>query len=185
MDWNDVPTLSWRGLNKNEQRAMGGFLAESEYEPEEFDLIQVEVPTGLQRTHGLDIDSDLALEEILSKGFLTENMISRRWGALVVAGAANIDAITILKDYTYIIEIKTREQKIKGTHDIYEGFGQVLMNLDRFEEDYPSICQEKNIRGLLLAEDSEIDVHRIKPSFIKRDIGLFDPRREGFLIKPW
>jgi len=30
------------------------------------------------------------------------------------------------------------------------------MNLDRFQEDYPSAAEEREITGLLLTEDSEV-----------------------------
>jgi hypothetical protein len=67
-------------------------------------------------------------------------------------------------------------------HDAYEGFGQVLINRDRFEEDYPTVEQERNIRGLLLAEGSEVDIELLEESLEQRGISFFDPQRGGFLI---
>ena len=194
-NWNCVPTLSRKKLNDNEQRVLGGFLVESPYNPDDFELIQVEVPVGIQRVAKVfhkNIETDLTLSEVLEptritqtpKGFLTEKDISDRWGAGMVPHTANVDAIAIMKKFVYVIEIKTKQQKIKGIHEVYEGLGQVIMNKDRFIEDYPSISREKEIRGLLLAESSDVEIELIKETFINQYIGYFDPTRGGFLINP-
>lgn len=49
---------------------------------------------------------------------------------------AKVDAVAVTDKIVWVVEIKTRNQCIKGMHDAYEGFGQVLMNRDRFREDY-------------------------------------------------
>lgn len=193
--WDSVSAIGREKLNEHEQRAFGGFLVESDYNPSDFDLIQVQVPVGIQRTAGKEkeVKSDLALEEVLSsaehvksiKGFLTEKEISDKWGALRVSITAKVDVISVLRDCVYVIEIKTKEQGIEGMHDVYEGFGQVIMNKDRFVEDYPSVAEERETRAVLLGEDSTIDPALVEKSFIKQDVGFFDPRRGGFLIRPW
>jgi len=95
---------------------------------------------------------------------------------------AKVDAVAVTDEVVWVVEIKTRNQCIEGMHDAYEGFGQVLMNRDRFEEDYPTVEQERDIRGLLLAEGSEVDIELLEESFEQRGISFFDPLRGGFLI---
>lgn len=56
------------------------------------------------------------------------------------------------------------------------------MNRDRFQEDYPSAAAERELTGLLLAEDSGVDITLIQNAFTERNLKFFDPRRDGFLI---
>ncbi len=81
-----------------------------------------------------------------------------------------------------IFEVKTRNECIEGINNVHEAFGQLLMYLDRFSEDYPTLVEEFTLRGAVLAEDSDIDIELIEPSFVKRGLGFFDPRRGGFII---
>ena len=82
-----------------------------------------------------------------------------------------------------IFEVKTRNERIEGINDIHEAFGQLIMYLDRFGEDFPTLTEEYTLRGAALAEDSELDTELLEPSFVKRNLGYFDPRQGGFLLK--
>lgn len=186
------PVVGRQTPNQNEQRALGGFFVESEYNENEFELIQVEVPVGCQRTaHAFDddIQTDMTLDEILSArnhsdtpaGFPDEKELSDRFGFRMSSYTAKIDAVIVMSNEIYITEVKTRNQRITGLHEVYEGFGQVLMNRDRFIEDYPSVAKERDLIGLLLAEDSSVDIDLILDSFRERNMRFFDPRRGGFL----
>ena len=60
-DWDDVTVLSRNEPDENEQRALGGFLAEADVDPSTYEFTQTEVPLGLQRVAnalGIEIDSD-------------------------------------------------------------------------------------------------------------------------------
>jgi len=50
------------------------------------------------------------------------------------------------------------------------------------EEDFPTLTEEYTVRGAILAEDPELDTKLLEPSFVKRNLGYFDPRQGGFLI---
>lgn len=187
------PVVGRQTPNQNEQRALGGFFVESEYNETEFELIQVEVPVGCQRTAQAfddEIQTDMSLDEILAvrdhsdtpAGFPDEKELSSRFGFRMSSYTAKIDAIIVMSDRIYITEVKTRNQRITGLHEVYEGFGQVLMNRDRFIEDYPSVAGERDPIGLLLAEDSSVDINLVQKSFTDRNLRFFDPRRGGFLI---
>lgn len=165
----------------------------SDHDEDDLELIQVEVPVGCQRVAQAfddDLQTDTTVAEALStrdysdapKGFLDEKALSNRFGFRMSSYTTKIDAIIITTDRIYITEVKTRNQRITGLHDVNEGFGQVLMNRDRFQEDYPSVAEEHELTGLLLAEDSEVDITLIQNSFKERDLKFFDPRRGGFLI---
>ncbi|GGK84656.1 hypothetical protein [Haloarcula sebkhae] len=88
----------------------------------------------------------------------------------------------VREDTIDIFEVKTRNERIQGVNDIHEAFGQLIMYLDRFGEDYPTLTEEYTLRGAVLAEDSELDIGLLEPSFTRRNIGYFDPRRGGFLL---
>lgn len=45
-----------------------------------------------------------------------------------------------------------------------------------------TLAEEYPLRGAVLAENSELDVELLRPSFAKRDLGYFDPRQGGFLL---
>lgn len=187
------PVVGRQTPNQNEQRALGGFFVESEYDENEFELIQVEVPVGCQRTAQAfddEIQTDMPLDEILAArnhsdtpaGFPDEKELSSRFGFRMSSYTAKIDAIIVMLDKIYITEVKTRNQRITGLHEVYEGFGQVLINRDRFKEDYPSVAKERDLIGLLLAEDSSVDIDLVQDSFMERNLRYFDPRRDGFLV---
>jgi len=132
------------------------------------------------------VETDISLEEVLGHkrtGFLTKDEISLEWGARVAVHCVYMDALFILKDCVYITEIKTKGEKIKGLGDVYKGVGQVIMYRELFKEDYPSVFKERETRGLLLTEQSEIDVKLIEKPFISQNIDFFDPTRGGFLIQ--
>lgn len=180
-------------LNPNEQRALSGFFAESDYDECELELVQVEVPVGCQRVAQAfddNLQTDTTVDEVLSprdysdtpKGFPDEKDLSTRFGFRMSSYTTKIDAIIITTGRIYITEIKTRNQRITGLHDVNEGFGQALMNRDRFQEDYPSTAEGRELTGLLLAEDTDVDTTLIRDSFRERNIRFFDPRRDGFLI---
>lgn len=181
-------------LNENERRALGGFFVEAPHSERALKLVQVEVPVGCQRVaEAFDdsIETDRSLSDILSRrsqsdnpeGFPDEKELARRYGSRMVSYTAKIDAIIVTTETIWVIEVKTRNQCIEGIHDAYEGFGQVLMNCDRFAEDYPTVAQEREVKGILLAEDSEVDTELLSPSFERCGVSVFDPRRGGFLIR--
>lgn len=189
----NIPAVGRDNLSENEQRALGGFFVEAPYSERALKLVQVEVPVGCQRVaESFDdsIETDRSLSTILShrsqsdnpEGFTDEKELARRYGSRMVSYTAKIDAIIVTTETIWVTEIKTRNQRIEGIHDAYEGFGQVLMNCDRFVEDYPTVAQEREVKGLLLAEDSEVDTELLSPSLERREVSLFDPRRGGFLI---
>lgn len=192
-DWGDVCSLNTGEWNENERRLFGGFITETELDSADVDVIQAEVPVGIQRvatTLGEDIDTDLGLDEVLEprthvdcvRGFRTAKELANKWGFSKNWYTANIDCLMVANGTVYVIEMKTRAQQIDGLHDVYEGFGQVLMNRDRFIEDYPSVSTHAAIRPLLLTEDSDIDVELIRNSLQDRGVGFFDPVRGGMLV---
>lgn len=190
--WDDVPVLSRNKPNENEQRALGGFFAEADVDASTYHFIQSEVPLGLQRVanaFGIEIDSDCSRSDILTErqggeptGFPTSKDISRKYGSGRQAYTTSADAIMVRDSTIDLFEVKTRNERIEGINDIHEAFGQLLMYLDRFSEDHPSLVKEYTLRGAVLAEDSDIDIELIEPSFVKRDLGYFDPRQSGFII---
>lgn len=159
---------------------------------EVFLFIQTEVPLGLQRVSaafGSTLDSDLSKSDLLSKrysgkpaGFPTANELSRKYGSGHQSSTSSADVVMVRGDTIDIFEIKTRNQRIEGINDIHEAFGQLLMYLDRFTEDFPTLTREYTLRGAVLAEDSDIDIEMLKPSFSKRNLGYFDSVRGGFLL---
>lgn len=193
--WDDVCSLNTDEWNENEQRLFGGFVIESELEPENVDLIQAELPVGAQCVaHALneDIDTDLRLDDALEprthadcvRGFRTAKDLSDNWGFSKNLYTGSVDCLLVTDGTVYVIEMKTRGQRIEGMHDVYEGFGQVLMNHDRFRDDYPSIGRDASIKPLLLTEDSNFDVTLIEPVLRHRGVGFFDPIQGGMLIHP-
>jgi len=194
-DWDDVCALNVAAWSENEQRTFGGLISETTLDPADVQLIQAEVPVGLQRIASAQnqaIDTDKNLNEILASqnhgdcihGFPTAKEISSQWGFSKNSYSAKVDCLLVTTDTIYIIEMKTRAQRIQGLHDVYEGLGQILMNHDRFEEDYPTVLEKVSVMPLLLAEDSEIDIELIDASFRSRGVGFFDPVRGGMLIPP-
>jgi hypothetical protein len=191
-DWEDVSLLARHAPNENEQRALGGFFAEADVKSSTYEFIQTEVSLGLQRVANafdIEIDSDRSREELLSKrrggqpvGFPTAEEISRNHGFGRQAYTSSADLIMIRGTTIDIFEVKTQNERIEGVNDIHEAFGQLIMYLDRFGEDFPTLIEEYTLRGAVLAEDSELDVELFEPSFSKRNIGYFDPRRGGFLL---
>jgi len=195
MDASDVPVVGRETPTENEQRALGGFFAETEYQSDDFELIQVEVPIGCQRVASAfdkDTTTDISLSDVLAsrsysgvpRGFPDEKELSNRYGFSMTSYTAKADAVIITQNRTFVIEVKTRNQRIEGLHDVNEGFGQVLMNRDRFQEDYPSVANAQPLTALLLAEGSDVEVELVRDSFTARDVALFDPCRDGFLIEP-
>jgi hypothetical protein len=192
-DWEDVSLLARDEPNDNEQRALGGFFAEADVDPSTYEFIQSEVPLGLQRVanaFGIEIDSDRSREDILDgrsrgqpAGFPTAREISRTHGFGRQAYTSSADMVMVRDTTIDIFEVKTRNKRIEGVNDIHEAFGQLLMYLDRFSEDFPSLTEEYTLRGAVLAEDSELDIELLEPSFTKRNLGYFDPRRGGFLLQ--
>jgi hypothetical protein len=191
-DWDDVTVQSRNEPNEKEQRALGGFLAEADVDPSTYELIQTEVPLGLQRVanaFGIEIDSDRSKKELLGKRdrgqptcFPTAKDISRNHGFGRQAYTSSADIIMVRNTTIDIFEVKTRNEQIEGINDIHEAFGQLIMYLDRFGEDFPTLTEEYTLRGAVLAEDSELDIELLEPSFVKRNLGYFDPRRGGFLL---
>lgn len=190
--WDEVPILSRNAPNKNEQRALGGWFKVHGPSPAEYILIQTEVPLGIQRAanalnHSIDTDlskSELVAGDRLPRGFHTEKDISNMSGFGIAAATTRADVIFLKRSEIIVVEIKTANEPIDGSGDAHGAFGQLLMYLDRFEEDYPTLTNTHELRGFVLAEDSSIDPVLIEPSFQKRDLGLFDPLRGGFLIRP-
>lgn len=189
----DVPLVGRDTPNENEQRVLGGFLAESPFSTDAIDLLQAEVPVGCQRVADAFDDviyTDRSISTVLAprtytdlpEGFLNKKELSQQFGSRMASCTAKADAVAVTDEIVWVVEIKTRNQCIEGMHDTYEGFGQVLMNRDRFAEDYPTVEQERDIRGLLLAEGSEVDIELLEESFEQRGISFFDPLRGGFLI---
>lgn len=191
-DWEDVALLTRNKPNENEQRALGGFLAEADVDPSTYEFIQSEVPLGLQRVadaFGIEINSDRSWKELLREGtrgqpagFPTAKEISRNHGFGRQAYTTSVDIIMLRDSTIDIFEIKTRNEQIEGVNDIHEAFGQLVMYLDRLSEDFPTLTEEYTLRGAVLAEDSELDIELLKPSFMKRNLGYFDPLRGGFLL---
>lgn len=191
-DWEDVPLLAQHEPNENEQRALGGFFAEADVDPSTYEFIQSEVPLGFQRianAFGIEIDSDRSREDILDRrgkekptGFRTAREMSRTHGFGRQAYTSSVDIVMVRDTTIDIFEVKTRNERIEGVNDIHKPFGQLLMYLDRFSEDFPSLTEEYTLRGAVLAEDSELDIELLEPSFTKRNLGYFDPRRGGFLL---
>lgn len=191
-EWEEVTMLARHKPNENEQRALGGFLAEADVDPSTYQFIQSEVPLGIQRVadaFGIEIDSDRSRSEILSErhggqpvGFPTAKNISQNYGFGKQAYTSSADIIMVRDATIDIIEVKTRNERIEGVNDIHEAFGQLIMYLDRFGEDFPTLAEEYTLRGAVLTEDSKLDIELLEPSFVKRNIGYFDPRRGGFLL---
>lgn len=192
-EWISVPCIGRKKLNKGEQIVLGGFFSKGPYVPSDIHLLQYQVPLGIQRAakaFNKDVKIDLNLEDVLKPsggtgtvaGFLTKKDISNKWGTGIAVHVGYGDAIIILDRCTIVVEIKTSGQTIEGVNDIYEGFGQIIFNRERFKEDYPLIAEEKNVKALLLTEASKIDIELIKKPFIENKVGFFDPTRGGFLI---
>lgn len=190
--WDDVPIVARNTPNENEQRALGGFFAEADVDPSTYTFIQTEVPLGLQRVanaFSMDIETDLSRNDILTEtdterpaGFPTAKSLSHSHGSGRQAHTSSADVIMVRETTIDIFEVKTRNQRIEGVTDIHEAFGQLIMYLDRFIEDFPTLATEYTLRGAVLAEDSELDRELLKPSFVKRNLGYFDPLRGGFLL---
>jgi len=194
-DDNDdsFPIISWDTPNENEQRVLGGFFVESPLSYDDIEFVQVELPVGAQRVAnvlGKDIETDMPIEDALApseysgkpQGFPNEKELSDRYGFAYPNHMTKIDAVVVTNDTVYVTEVKTTGERISGLSDINKGFGQVLMNRDRFVEDYPSVAEARELRGLLVAEESDIDVELIRESFSLRDVSFFDPLRGGFLL---
>lgn len=191
-DWDEVPKLVRDEPNDNEQRAIGGFIIEADVDPSTYEFIQTEIPLGIQRVadaFGIEIDSDRSQEELLRKrntgqpvGFPTAKEISRHHGFSRQAYTSSADVIMVRHSTIDLFEVKTRNERIDGVNDIHEAFGQLIMYLDRFIEDFPTLADEYTLRGAVLAEDSELDIELLGPSFTKRNLGFFDSRRGGFLL---
>ncbi|SEO75851.1 hypothetical protein SAMN05216388_101860 [Halorientalis persicus] len=192
-DWDEVAMLTRNKPNKNEQRALGGFIAEADVDPSTYEFIQTEVPLGLQRVanaFSIEINSDRSRDDILSErydgkpiGFPTAKDISQNHGFGRQAYTSSADLIMVRDTTIDIFEVKTRNERIEGVNDIHEAFGQLVMYLDRFSEDFPTLVEEYTLRGAVLAEDSELDIELLEASFIKRNLGYFDPLRGGFLLQ--
>lgn len=192
-EWDGVPILARHRPNENEQRALGRFLAEADVDPSTYEFVQTEVPLGLQRVakaFGIEIDSDRSREDILSEryeenptGFPTAKDISQNHGFGRQAYTSTADIIMVRDATIDIFEVKTRNERIEGVNDIHEAFGQLVMYLDRFSEDFPTLVEEYTLRGTVLAEDSKLDIELLKPSFVKRNLGYFDPSQGGFLLQ--
>lgn len=192
-DCGDFPVLSWDTPKENEQRVIGGFFAESPLPYDDIEFAQVEVPVGAQRVAralGKDVETDMSMDEVLEsteytdapQGFPNEKDLSDRYGFAYPNHMTKVDAVIVTKDTVYVTEVKTSGERITGLSDVNKGFGQVLMNRDRFLEDYPSVAEARELRGLLVAEDSDIDTELIEESFSPRDVSFFDPLRGGFLL---
>jgi hypothetical protein len=191
-DWEDVPLLTHHEPNENEQRALGGFFAKADVDPSTYKFIQSEVPLGLQRVanaFGIEIDSDRSREDILNgcsrgqpKGFPTARTITRIHGFGRQAYTSSADLVMVRDTTIDIFELKTRNERIEGVNDIYKPFGQLFMYLDQFSEDFPSLTEEYALRGAVLAEDPELDIELLEPSFTKRNLGYFDSKRGEFLL---
>lgn len=188
-----IPVVGREALNKNEQRALGGFFVEAPISRDSYEHIQVQVPVGMHRV-GAVFDERIGLDQPIAdvleprnysdarQGFYTEKDLSQRFGSHMVSYTAKIDAILLTPDTLYLVEIKTHNQGVEGMHDVYEGFGQILMNHDRFAEDYPSVYVAREVKQVLLVEQSAIDPELVAPSFKERDLILFDPTRGGTLV---
>jgi len=109
----DVPVVGSQTPNQNEQRALGGFIVESDYDEDNLELIQVEVPVGCQRVAQAfddDIQLNTTIAEALStrensdspKGSPYERDLSNRFGFRMSAYTTKIDAIIITTDRVYI-----------------------------------------------------------------------------------
>ena len=191
--WNNVTVLSRNAPNENEQRALGGFLTEANVDPSTYEFIQTEVPLGLQRVANafdIEVDSDRLPTELFDKqnsgkaiGFPTSKDISRKHGFGKQAYTSSADIIMVRDTTIDVFEVKTRNERIEGVSDIHKPFGQLIMYLDRFGEDFPTLTEKYTLRGAILAEDSELDIELLEPSFLNRNIGYFDPRRGGFLLQ--
>ncbi|WP_089649970.1 hypothetical protein [Halobacterium hubeiense] len=190
--WDDVTVLARDKPNENEQQALGRFLSEANVNPSTYEFIQTEVPLGLQRVanaFSIEIASDQSQDEILSEGygdqpagFPTAKELSRNHGFGRQAYTSSADIIMVRDTTIDIFEVKTRNERIEGVNDIHEAFGQLVMYLDRFSEDFPTLTEQYMLRGAVLAEDSKLDIELLEPSFVKRNLGYFDPRRGGFLL---
>lgn len=194
-EWDDVCSLNTAEWNENERRLFGGFITETELDPADVVVIQGEVPVGIQRVAtALEevINTDLGLDEVLEprthgdciRGFRTAKELASNWGFSKNWYTADIDCLLVTNGEVYVMEMKTRAQRIEGMHDVYEGYGQVMMNRDRFVEDYPSVAEEATIKSLLVTEDSDIDITLIENSLRERKVGFFDPVRGGMLVPP-
>jgi len=190
--WDEVPILSRDPLNENEQRALGGWFVVGESDPTLYDFIQTEVPLGIHRsaaTLNRSVSTDLSRSELLAgrdipRGFHSKKDVAAFAGSGTAAGTVRADVVMVKKSEIHLVEIKTSQESIDGATDAHKAFGQLMMYLDRFEEDYPSLADTHDLHGLILAEDSTLDPRIIEPSFLKRDLGFFDPARGGYLIKP-
>lgn len=190
--WDDVTMLSGDQLNQNEQRAIGGFFVEASVDTSTYEFVQAEVPLGLQRVANafdIRIDSDHSRKKLLdesnsgqSMGFPTAEDISRSHGFGRQAYTSSADVIMVRNNTIDLFEVKTMNERIEGINDIHEPFGQLITYLDRFGEDFPTLAEEYTLRGAVLAEDSDIKIELLEPSFVKRNLGYFDPRQGGFLL---
>lgn len=192
MSEESIPIYSRNKPNKNEQRALGGWFSVFDPDPSEYRFIQTEVPLGVQRAaeaYGRSIETDCSLGDLSSSnwygdGFRSGKQYAQKFGLSIQQYTSNVDVVMVRQDGVDLVEIKTANQRIEGVGDLYEAFGQVLMYLDRFEEDYPTIAEGFELRGFILAEDSKLDVELVRPSLESRGIGYFDPVRGGFLVEP-
>jgi len=187
-----VPILSRHPLNENEQRAFGGWINVFEPAAEDYVFIQTQLPLGIQRaatvlnrSAAIELDDSRLVETQGERGFYTQNELADRFGSGVTSGTTPIDVVMVTTDQEiHLVEIKTANEPIDGAGDAHEAFGQLLMYRDRFEEDYPRVAEEYAVRCFVLAEQSGVDPPLLRPSFLKRDFGFFDPTRGGFLISP-
>jgi hypothetical protein len=190
----DVPIIGSESPTENEQRALGGLFVVGPDPETTYDMVQVEVPVGVQRAltdQNKTGDTDQTVGDVLDprsysgtpQGFPEERELAR-FGSGVTAGTAKADAVAITNDLIVVIEIKSANEAIDGLHDAYQGIGQVLMNRDRLVEDYPSLTDTHYVVPMLLAEKSSVSIDLLAPTLKKHEIIMFDPVKGGVLYVP-
>jgi hypothetical protein len=203
LDWprdDDEPSIRLTGPrvpSDREMRVLGEFIRFLDTDATaRFEIGQAEVPVGVSRvadcfdtTETVDLDKGVRAvwatnDRGVPEGFHTMGDIAGEYGSRYASGAASVDFVATGETHTYVVEIKTGAESIDGIHDSYQGFGQAIMNADRFGEDYPSIAAETTIQPVLVTEAFNIRIELVRPSFEEHGVALFDTASMGWLIPP-
>lgn len=190
-----APILNGDQLSEEEQAVLGGFMKESSFVDLSTQLIQCEVPLGLQRLSEAiervegeehSIETDYSLDQILSQHERTgtlEGFVSNRELSPQEQGGASADAIVVNEDEIGIVELKT--EGIDGLNDTHQGFGQLVLYQEMLGEDYPSLLQEMSLSLFLVVGewDNRMAPELVAPTYRKRGINVFDVSSREWVIE--
>lgn len=189
---SDVPVLDGDLLNEQEQAILGGFIEESGYTDDGTDFIQCEVPVGLQRLYKAisrvegeerSIQTDRPFEEAtgqreypdIPRGLISSRDLSPQEGS-----CGNIDAVVVQKDEVGLVELK---REVQGLNDTHQGFGQLLLYRELFNEDYPSMVEDTSLSLYLVVGDWNVAPELVEPTYRTKGIGVFEVSGARWIVQ--